>query len=51
MERFEFIEYWVDYIKKNPDEVWSKQQNLMINSMLKTAKQFSRKEYLELKES
>ena len=50
-DRMNFVEYWAEFVRDNKDEVWSKQQNLMINSMLKTAKQFSRKEYLELKES
>ncbi len=53
MEEFKqrewFIEYWVNYIKTHSDQEWSKQQNILINSMLKSAKQFSRKEYLELK--
>lgn len=44
-----FIDYWVNYIKTHSDEEWSKQQNVLIHSMLKSAKQWSRKEYLELK--
>jgi len=31
-ERVDFIKFWVNYIKENPDEVWSEQQNLLINS-------------------
>jgi len=34
IERLEFIKFWVEYIKLNPDENWSKQQNLLINSQL-----------------
>ena len=34
-QREEFIDFWVDYIKTHPDEEWSRQQNLLINSVLK----------------
>ena len=49
-QREEFIDLWVDFIKNHPDEEWSNQQNVLINSMFKSAKQWSRKEFLELKE-
>jgi len=29
-ERLKFIDWWVEYIKKQEDSVWSKQQNLLI---------------------
>ncbi len=48
MDESEFIEYWVEYMKSHSDEEWSRQQNMLINSMLKTAKQWSRKEFMEL---
>lgn len=48
-QREEFIDYWVNYMKNHSDKEWSKQQNLLINSVLKSATQLSRKEYLELK--
>jgi hypothetical protein len=50
-ERMNFVEYWADFVRNNPDEVWSKQQNLLINSQIKNAQnfKFSRKDYLELK--
>ncbi len=32
--RINFIKYWVDYIKTHPDEEWSEQQNILINSQL-----------------
>jgi hypothetical protein len=47
-QRMEFIDFWVNYMETHTDEEWSRQQNVLINSMLKSAKQFSRKEYLEL---
>jgi hypothetical protein len=31
-ERLKFIDFWTEYIKNNPDKVWSKQQNKLINS-------------------
>ncbi len=49
MNREEFIEYWVNYIKTHSDEEWSRQQNILINSMLSSATQFSREEYLKMK--
>ncbi|MFT4867582.1 MAG: hypothetical protein ACI9LV_000183 [Candidatus Nanohaloarchaea archaeon] len=38
-QRREFITQWVEYIKNHSDEEWSRQQNIVINSQLKTAKQ------------
>ncbi len=37
-QRDEFIDFWVNYIKTHPDEEWSRQQNVLINSGLKIAK-------------
>lgn len=39
-QREEFIDFWVDYIKTHPDEEWSKQQNMLINSVIKSANSF-----------
>jgi len=47
-ERMAFIKYWVKYMKENPNK-WSKQQNSLINSVLKTIKQPTKEEYLKLK--
>lgn len=33
-ERLKFVDYWADYIKKNPDKVWSKKQNVIIDSQI-----------------
>ena len=35
----EFIDFYVDYLKKTPNKKWSKQQNLLINSVMKSANQ------------
>ena len=44
----EFIDFYVDYLKKTPNKKWSKQQNLLINSVMKSANQDARL-YLKLK--
>lgn len=44
-----FVNYWANFVKTHSDKEWSRQQNVLINSVLKTAKQLSREEYLELK--
>ena len=31
-ERLKFIRFWVDYIKKNPNKVWSKQQKNIVDT-------------------
>lgn len=51
-DRMNFVKYWADFVKNNPDEVWSKQQNVLINSQIKNAKysKLSRKDYLNLKD-
>ena len=33
-ERLKFIDFWADYIKTHPDKVWSKQQNVIIDSQI-----------------
>ncbi len=48
--RMDFIDYWAEYVKTHPDKEWSRQQNILINSVLKTAHQMTRQEYIESKE-
>ncbi len=36
-QRMGFVEFWADYVKKNPNKVWSKQQADFIDSALKGA--------------
>ncbi len=31
-ERLEFIDWWVEYMKKHTDKEWSEQQKLLIDS-------------------
>ena len=48
-QRIGFVEFWVDYIKKTPNKVWSKQQADFINSVLKGAN-VDKELYLKVKE-
>jgi len=49
-DRIGFVEYWADYVKRNPNKVWSKQQADFINSVLKGANQ-DKDLYLKVKEA
>lgn len=33
-ERLKFIELWAEYIRTHSDEEWSRQQNILINSLI-----------------
>ncbi len=48
-QRNDFIDLWVNFMKNHSDEEWSRQQNVLTNSVLKTATQLSREEYLRFK--
>lgn len=50
-DRMWFVEYWANYVKTHPDKVWSKQQNVLINSLMKNARnsKLTPKEYLKIK--
>ncbi len=48
-ERLKFIDRWADYVSSNPDWKWSRQQNLIINSCLRTAG-MSKEAYLKMKQ-
>ena len=39
-DRNNFIDFWVRYMKSHSDEEWSRQQNLLINSQIQTARSF-----------
>ena len=47
--RIGFVKFWVDYIKRTPNKVWSKQQADFINAILKGANQ-DKDLYLKVKE-
>lgn len=49
--RIGFVRYWAEYVRNNSDEVWGRQQSILINAMMHNAKYFqsSPEEYLKLK--
>jgi len=49
LDREGFVDYWVEYMQSHSDQEWSKQQNILINSVLKTCTQLSPKEYMKSK--
>jgi hypothetical protein len=36
-ERFQFIDCWAEYVRNHSDYEWSQQQNIIINSGLRSA--------------
>ena len=50
-DRINFVEYWANYVKNHSDKVWSKQQNILINSQIKNARnsKLSKEDYLNIK--
>ena len=50
-DRMNFVEHWADYVRKNPDRIWSRQQNILINSQIKNAREnkLSKEIYLRIK--
>jgi hypothetical protein len=48
-ERLEFIDKWSKFVLENEDKVWSRQQNIIINSCLRST-EISKEDYLKLKE-
>ncbi len=47
-ERMEFVRKWADYVRTHDDKDWSKQQNVIINSCLKTAS-MTKEQFLRMK--
>jgi len=47
-ERYRFIDQWADYIRTHNDKDWSAQQNIIINSCLRTAS-MTKEQYLTMK--
>jgi len=48
-ERFRFIDLWSKYVLEHDDKNWSKQQNIIINSCLRSAN-MTKEQYLFMKE-
>jgi len=38
-QRLKFVRLWANYMKKTPNKKWSEEQNVLINSVLKSASQ------------
>lgn len=51
-DRMNFVEYWADYVRTHPDEDWSKQQKIIIDSQIQNARHYklTPKEYLKIKD-
>ena len=47
-ERLQFIDKWSKYVLEHDDKVWSKQQNKIINSCLRSSR-ITKEEYLKMK--
>lgn len=50
-QRLEFVRFYAKWVKSVPNEVWSRQQAMLINSMIKNARNFmlTAEKYLESK--
>jgi hypothetical protein len=51
-ERLKFIHYYAEWVKREPNEVWSRQQAELIDSFMLNARNFkmSREKYLQMME-
>ena len=49
-ERMKFVDIWAEYVRTHNDKVWSKQQNVIINSCLKNSR-ITKEEFLKMKET
>jgi len=47
-ERMRFIDKWAEYVKTHSDREWSKQQNIIINSSLKSSS-ITREQFFKMK--
>lgn len=43
MDRKEFIKFWANYVKTHEDKEWSRQQKKLIDSQIKNAREFLKK--------
>ena len=50
-ERMNFVEYWAEYVRTHPSKDWSRQQNILINSQIQSARsvKLTPRQYLEIK--
>jgi hypothetical protein len=47
-ERMNFVDLWSKYVLEHSDKEWSRQQNIIINSCLKTSS-ITKETYLKMK--
>jgi len=49
--RMNFVSYWADFVRNNPDQEWGRQQKVLIDSMIQSAKHSSLtpQRYLKIK--
>ena len=47
-DRMRFVDLWSKYVLEHEDSEWSRQQNLIINSCLRSTR-ISKEEYLRMK--
>ncbi|MFH1511139.1 MAG: hypothetical protein ABIF10_05590 [Candidatus Woesearchaeota archaeon] len=47
-ERMDFVDYWSKYVMSHPDKEWSRQQNIIINSSLRSFS-MTKEEFLRMK--
>ena len=50
-ERLQFVKLWAEYVRTHTDKEWSKQQNILINSIFQNSLNcpLTREQYLKLK--
>jgi len=48
-ERMHFVDKWAEYVKTHSDKDWSKQQNIVINSFLKSAS-MTKEQFFKMKQ-
>ncbi|MBI2140549.1 hypothetical protein HYU14_06505 [Candidatus Woesearchaeota archaeon] len=47
-ERLKFIDFWAAFVRSHDDKEWSRQQNIIINSALKSSK-MTKPQYFKMK--
>ena len=48
-ERMKFVDFWSNYVLTHEDKEWSKEQNNIINSCLRSCR-MSKEDYLRMKD-
>ena len=50
-DRLNFVKYWANYVRTHSDKEWSRQQNVLINSIMQNAKnsKLTKEQYLRIK--